>query len=60
MTTVKALFELVLEPYSRPILLIITTKIERFDCQRLSRYRKIADSSVLVNLLPLISVSSGS
>ena len=25
MTTVKALFELVLEPYSRPILLIITT-----------------------------------
>ena len=25
MTTVKAVFELVLEPYSRPILLIITT-----------------------------------
>ena len=25
MTTVKAVFELVLEPYSRPILLIVTT-----------------------------------
>ena len=25
MTTVKAVFELVLEPYSKPILLIITT-----------------------------------